>query len=157
MACSLNTGPVLFVLPHNSLQSEFWGQKNKKLLKSNAHHNYISGLYNYKSWDSVSSVTQSHITTHMWLLCGLPGAGCGVCGGRPLLAVLLGRVVDSVAGQQGEDEVWGLGAEISLTLDLTRFSYATKLLVIQTCGEQRAVESYYRKCFVFKWQQRRSS
>lgn len=73
----------------------------------------------------------------MRLACGLPGAGCGVCGGRPLLAVLLGRVVDSVAGQQGEDEVWRLGAEIRLALDLTRFSDAANLLVIQTCGERR--------------------
>lgn len=58
----------------------------------------------------------------MWLVGGLPGAGCGVCGGCPLLAVLLCRVVDSVTGQQGEDEVRCLGAEIRLAFNLTGLS-----------------------------------
>lgn len=71
----------------------------------------------------------------MWLVGLLPGAGCGVCGCRPLLAVLLGRVVDSVTGQQGEDEVRRLGAEIRLAFNLTGLSYLTKLLVIHTYGE----------------------
>lgn len=76
----------------------------------------------------------------MWLVGGLPGAGCGVCGGRPLLTVLLGRVVHSVTGQHGEDEVWRLGAEICLAFNRTGLSYLTKLLIIHTYSmESRAV------------------
>lgn len=70
---------------------------------------------------------------------GLPGAGRGVRGGRPLLAVLPGRVVRSVAGQHGEDEVRRLGAEVGLTFDLTGLSHLTELLVIQTYSEGHAV------------------
>ena len=64
---------------------------------------------------------------------GSPGAGCGFCGGGPLLAALRGRVVHPVAGQQGEDEVRRLGAEICLAFDLADLSYLTKLLVIDAC------------------------
>lgn len=81
---------------------------------------------------SVLSVTHNH--RHM--VGGLPGAGCGVCGGRPLLAVLLGWVVHSVTGQHGEDEVRCLGAEIRLAFDLTGLSYLTKLLIIQPYRER---------------------
>lgn len=63
----------------------------------------------------------------------LPGAGCSVGGGRSLLAVLLGRVVDSVAGQQGEDEVRRLGAEVGLAFNLTGPPEPTQLLVIDAC------------------------
>lgn len=70
----------------------------------------------------------------------LPGAGCGVCGSRPLLAVLLGWVVHSVTGQQGEDEVRRLSAEIWLTFNLTRLSYLTKLLIIHTCTKDDTFE-----------------
>ncbi len=58
----------------------------------------------------------------MWLVGGLPRAGCGVCGGCSLLAVLLGWVVHSVAGQNGEDEVRRLGAEVCLAFNLTGLS-----------------------------------
>lgn len=68
----------------------------------------------------------------MRLVGGLPGAGCGVRGGRPLLAVLLGRVVHSVAGQHSEDEVRRLGAEICLAFNLTGLSDLTKMLIIHT-------------------------
>lgn len=86
---------------------------------------------------SVLSVTHNH--THM--VGGLPGAGCGVCGSRPLLAVLLCRVVHSVTGQHGEDEVRRLGAEICLAFDLTRLSYLTKLLIIQAYRERGVSQS----------------
>lgn len=45
----------------------------------------------------------------------LPGAGGGVCSGPPL-AGLLARVVYPVTGQQGEDEVGGLGTKLYLAL-----------------------------------------
>lgn len=77
-------------------------------MKSSAHLNKISDFLNYKPWTNASSV--SH--THRQLVGGLPGAGRGVCSGGPLLAVLRGRVIHSVTGQHGEDEVWRLGAEI---------------------------------------------
>lgn len=66
---------------------------------------------------------------------GLPGAGCGVCGGGPLLAALHSRVVHPVAGQQCEDEVRRLGAEVGLTLHLTGLSQLTEPLIIHTCRE----------------------
>lgn len=72
----------------------------------------------------------------MRLVGGLPGAGCGFCGGRPLLAVLLDRVVHSVTGQHGENEVRRLGGEICLAFNWTGLSYLAKLLIIHTYGEK---------------------
>lgn len=79
------------------------------------------------------SATRNH--THRQLAGGLPGAGCGVCGGGPLLAALRGRVVHSVTGQHGEDEMRRLGAEVCLALNLTGLSYLTKLLIVHTYGK----------------------
>ena len=98
MAGSLNTGSILFVLPHNSLQKWVLGQEEKK------HHNQISELWNYKSWKNVSTVSPSHRTTHththththtcscrrptgsrLWCLwrppssCGSSSPGCRLC------------------------------------------------------------------------------
>lgn len=88
------------------------------------------------------SLRQSHTHTHTHTHPhkreqggGLPGAGCGVCGGGPLLAALHGWVVHPVAGQQCEDEVRRLGAEVRLALHLTGFSQLTEPLIIHTCRE----------------------
>lgn len=79
----------------------------------------------------------------MRLVGGIPGAGCGVCGGRPLLAVLFGRVFHSVTGQHGEDEVRRLGAEICLAFNLTGLSYLTELLIIHTYRERTCLRLFF--------------
>lgn len=80
------------------------------------------------------SVSDTHSRSHT--LGGLPGAGRGVCGGgSPLLATLDGGVVHPVAGQQREDEVRRLGAEVRLALHLARFPQLPEPLVIHTCTE----------------------
>lgn len=68
----------------------------------------------------------------------IPRAGGSVCGRRrPLLAVPLGRVVHSVAGQQGEDEVRRLAAEIRLTFHLALFLELAQLLVVHAYSQKK--------------------
>lgn len=98
---------------------------------------------NYKTTNlgGVSALSVSRTKPpHERLVGGLPGAGWGVDGGRPLLAVLPGRVIHSVAGQQGEDEVRRLGAEVCLSFHLTRLPHLTEPLIIH---------AYRRRNFFF--------
>lgn len=85
---------------------------------------------------NAASQRQSHALTLTHTRAGLPGAGRGVCGGSgPLLATLDSGVVHPVAGQQREDEVRRLGAEVRLALHLARFPQLPEPLVIHTCRE----------------------
>lgn len=114
---------------------------------SNKHFDKTVNLQRDKSWRSVRAVGKSDKTAREWLLGGLPGAGRGVCGSCPLLAALPGRVVHSVTGKQGEDEMWRLGTVICLAFDLTRSSHLTKPLIIHTCREQCDSQCSRRRSF----------
>lgn len=114
---------------------------------SNKHFDKTVNLQKDKSWGSVSAVSKSDKTAREWLLGGLPGAGRGVWGGCPLLAALPSRVVHSVTGKQGEDEMWRLGTIIRLAFDLTRSSHLTKALIIDTCREQCGSQCSRRHSF----------
>ena len=63
----------------------------------------------------------------------LPGAGGGVCSSPPL-AGLFARVVYPVTGQQGEDEVGGLGTKLYLALSPRLPHLLLKQLIIQPLG-----------------------
>lgn len=129
MAGSLNTGSGLLGLPHNTLQS---GSGGKQMIYS-TQCSYTSKNYQTKG---VSVLSGRDKPAHERLVGCLPGAGCGICGRRPPLTVLLGGVVHSVTGQKGEDEVWRLSAEIWLTFKLTGLPHPMKALIINTYREQ---------------------
>lgn len=77
----------------------------------------------------------------------LPGAGYAVCGRSSLFAVFLGWVVHSVTGQQREDEVRRLGAEVCLAFHLAGLSDLTKLFIIHTYGKKETTNMDFFPCY----------